>query len=86
MIFSELTADQINSVHELFLFLHRLKIIGTVSTKTIRTPLTEFGKPCIYSLIYEGYDPTTRGVLSIDDRLKAFFNRVFDEDDSCNEQ
>jgi len=85
-MFNRISADQVNSVHGLFLFLHRLKVIGTVSTKTVSTPLTEFGKPRVYSLVYEGYDPSTRGVLSVDDRLKAFFNRVVDRDEPYNEQ
>jgi len=49
--------------------------------KTVGVPLTEFGKPKVYSLVYEGYDRSTRGVISPEDRLKAFFNRVVDRDD-----
>jgi len=86
MMFSRLSADKVNSVHGLFLFLHRLKVIGTVSTKTVNVPLTEFGRPSLYSLIYEGYDRSTRGVISPEDRLKAFFNRVADHDEPYNEQ
>lgn len=85
-MFSKLSADQVNSVHGLFLFLHRLKVIGTVSMKTVSKPLTEFGKPRLYSLVYEGYDRSTRGVISPEDRLKAFFNRVSDRDETYNEQ
>ena len=86
MVFKRISANKINSVHELFLFLHRLKVIGSVSTKTISIPLTEFGKPSLYSIVYEGYDRSTRGVISPEDRLKEFFNRVHDEDDSYNKQ
>jgi len=78
MIYKKLTSHEVNSIHVLFLFLHRLKVIGTVKTKTINVPLTEFGKPSRYSVIYEGYDHSTRGVISPEDRLVEFFNRVHD--------
>ena len=78
MIFNRISAVKINSVHGLFLFLHRLKVIGTVHTKTVSVPLTEFGKPSLYSMVYEGYDRSTRGVISPEDRLVEFFNRVHD--------
>jgi hypothetical protein len=87
MIYQRIPAKKINALHGLFLFLHRLKVIGTINTKTISSPMTEFGKPSLYSVVYEGYNRSTRGVISPEDRLREFFNRVHDpEDSSCNEQ
>ncbi len=85
-----LTAEEVNSVHELFLFLHKLKVIGTVSTETKSTPLSEFGKPNRYTLIFTGYDHTTKNQVSPEEKLAAYFrasealNQVLD--DFCNEQ
>ena len=74
MIFHNLTADEVNSVHELFLFLHSLKVIGTVHTETRGVRLTEFGKPHgLYDLIFDGYDHTTKGQVSPEERICAYF-------------
>jgi hypothetical protein len=86
MIFKRLTSHEVNSIHMLFLFLHRLKVIGTVKTKTISVPMTEFGKPTRYAVIYEGYDRSTRGVISPEDRLVEFFNRIHDPKKSYTER
>ena len=74
MIFRGITADQCNSVHNLFIFLHKLKVIGTVYTDTVGIR-TEHQKSShgLYNLIFDGYDHNTKNQLSIDDRLAAIF-------------
>jgi hypothetical protein len=62
-MFERLTADEIISVRELILLLSRLRVIGTIYTETKRVPLTEFGKPCLYTIIYKGYDSAPNAII-----------------------
>lgn len=87
MVFRNLTAEQVNSVHTLFLFLHSLKVIGTVHTDTKSVALSEYGRPRVYDLFFEGYDHSTRGMKSSTAKLEAFFRRIEElGDDSYTER
>lgn len=72
MIFKGITADQINSVHELFLFLHKLKVVGTVHTDTKSFGLAA-GIDHLYVLTLLCYDPTTKGTISPEEKVAAYF-------------
>jgi hypothetical protein len=85
MIFRNISADQVNSVHELFLFLRKLKIIGTVETHTERTPLSEEGRLCIYTLSFKSYDHSTRNKVSPMEKLEAYFRASEKLASLCNE-
>lgn len=73
MVFNRITGNQLVSVRELFKFLHRLRVIGTVNTRIERIPLTEFGKPVLFTMHYKDYDPSTKNQLSFEDELDRYF-------------
>lgn len=82
MTFKNISADKLVSVRELIKFLNRLRVIGTLKTRTERIALTEFGKPCLYSLHYKDYDPSTKNRKSLEDELEIYFrnaNDIYDE-------
>jgi len=72
MMFKGLQAEQVNSIHTLFLFLHQLKVIGTVHTKTMRTSSHTSN---LYDIVFCNYDHTTKNVINPHEKLKVFFGR-----------
>jgi len=72
MIFQRISADKMISFRELVKFLHRLEIIGTVRVRSERIPLTDFGKPSLFSLYFVSYDPSTKKEPSDEDQLDLF--------------
>lgn len=83
-MFERLTADQLISVRELILLLSRLRVIGTIYTETKRVPLTEFGKPFLYALIYKGYDPAPNAIILAEQELSNLFTAKRHEQDIYN--
>jgi hypothetical protein len=65
MIFNHLTSDQITSVHKLYWFLRRLKVIGLVETTTEQIRYTESGRPIRYKLKFVKYHENMKGKLNI---------------------
>ena len=74
MAFKRISGNKLTSTRELFKFLHRLRVIGTVYTRIERIPLTEFGKPVLFTLHFKEYDPSTKNQLSFEDELDRYFS------------
>jgi hypothetical protein len=69
MIFTHLTSDQVNSVHNLFQFLRKLSVIGIVKTTTEHSRMTEMGRPIRYKLKFVNYDASMKGKLTPEEKL-----------------
>lgn len=66
-----LTADQVTSFHNLYKFLRKLKVIGTIRMETVKYP---FAKEDIrYALVFKGYDPSMKGKLTPHEALDEYF-------------
>lgn len=85
MAFKRITGNQLTSVRELFKFLHRLRVIGTVRSRIERIPLTEFGKPVLFTMHYKDYDPSTKNQVSFEDELDRYFSKRASDQDIYNE-
>lgn len=70
MIFHRMKSSQMTSVRDLLRLLSALRIIGTLNVRTERIPLTEFGKPAVYSLHYIGYDEASNSQVILEDAIK----------------
>lgn len=85
MIFEKITSEQVNSVHRLYLFLRKLKVIGIVKTSTEQVRITEHGRPIRYNLKFAGYDETMKGRLTPEEKLeKLLLMKAFYEE--CTRQ
>lgn len=76
MTFNRISADQVSSVHRLYNFLRKMKVIGVISTVTETVRLTEHGKPFRYNLKYHSYDPSMKGKLTPEEQLSKYFNSL----------
>lgn len=81
MTFTNLTSDQVTSVHRIYYLLRRLSVIGVVRTSTVPTPLTDFGKPLRYHLKFAGYDPSLKGRLMPDEAISQLLDAAFRQAD-----
>lgn len=73
MIFDSITADQITSIHILFKFLRKLRIIGLIKTNVRPIPLTEMGRPTRYTITYSSYDHSYKNRLTPEEALDELF-------------
>ena len=73
MIFECLTAEQVNSVHKLYQFLRKLRVIGIVYTSTDQMRHTGVGHPIRYKLTYKGYDHSMRNKMTPEEALTEMF-------------
>ena len=67
--FECLTAEEVNSVHKLYHFLRKLKVIGVVYTNTEQMRNTGVGHPIRYKLTFKGYDHSMRNKLTPEEYL-----------------
>jgi hypothetical protein len=72
-MYDKLTGDQVTSVHKLYKFLRKLRVLGLMNTLTKRVYITEMGKPIRYKLIFISYDPAYKGKNSPEENLDQFF-------------
>lgn len=76
-IFEYLTAEQVNTVHKLYRFLRRLKIIGIVYTTTTQMSNVDITSPIRYKLRFSGYDHSMKNKLTAEERLNDYFISKF---------
>ena len=74
MIFDHITSEQVNSVHNLYNFLRKLRVIGIVKTVTEQVRITEMGKPIRYKLKFVDYDGSMKGRLTPEEKLSYLFS------------
>lgn len=74
MTFECLTAEQVNSVHKLYNFLRKLKVIGVVYTSTNQMRNTGIGHPIRYKLEFKGYDHSMKNKLTPEEKLEQLFS------------
>ncbi len=67
--FECLTADEVNSVHQLYHFLRKLKVIGIVYTSTSQMRNTGVGHPIRYKLSFSSYDPSMKNRMTPEEHL-----------------
>lgn len=67
--FECLTADQVTSVHKIYHFLRKLKVIGIVYTSTEQMRHTGVGHPIRYRLTFSGYDHSMRNKMTPEEAL-----------------
>lgn len=71
--FECLTSEQVTSVHLLYSFLRKLRIIGLMRTTTRQYSHSEHGKPIRYELKFAEYIPEMKGKLTPEERLGQIF-------------
>lgn len=76
MIFDHLTSEQVNSVHNLYNFLRKLRVIGIVKTATEQVRITEMGRPIRYKLRFIDYDASMKGKLTPEEKLSYLFSML----------
>lgn len=74
MTFERLTAEQVTSVHTLYNFLRKLRVIGAVTTNTEQIRITESGRPIRYNLRFIDYDASMKGKLTPEEKLSRLFS------------
>ena len=72
--FECLTSEQVTSVHRLYHFLRKLKVIGVVFTTTEQMRNTGVGHPIRYKLTFTGYDHSMRNKMTPEEALQELFN------------
>ena len=77
MIFTKITSEQVNSVHQLYILLRKLRVIGLIKTSTEQVRITEMGKPIRYTLKFHSYDETMKGVYTPEEHIDSIFRHCF---------
>ena len=73
MIYSHLKSEQVTSVHNLYVLLRSLGVIGVMHTQTVRNHLSEEGGPFRYKLVAVSYDASMKGKLTAEERFTRYF-------------
>lgn len=56
MIYSRLTKDQVVTLHQFFIVMRKLRVLGIIHTKVTQVKITEFGRPERYAMSIVGYE------------------------------
>jgi hypothetical protein len=72
-LFDNLTADEVTTVHNIYQFLRKLKVIGIIMTETSRSSHSESGRPILYKLEYVGYDESMKNKLTPEEHFDTYF-------------
>jgi len=71
-----MTSEQLTSIHVLYKFLRKLRVIGVVHTTTQQVRITEMGRPIRYKLSFHHYDGDMKGRLTAEEQLDSLLEAM----------